>query len=188
MADDDSTTVRCRPAHAHDAEQVATLHAASWRRHYRGAYAASYLDGDVFADRLAVWSGRLAEPTGSITVLAEDDGGLAGFVHVILDEDVEWGSLIENLHVALPYHRTGIGTTLLACAARGIIECATNSATYLWVLKQNTAAQQFYRARGGACVEEAPVSPPGGVSSRLDGAPTMFRIAWPDASVLALQR
>jgi ribosomal protein S18 acetylase RimI-like enzyme len=188
MAENDPTPVRYRAAHASDAEQVATLHAASWRRHYRGAYADSYLDGDVLADRRAVWSARLADPAGSITVLAEDGGGLAGFVHVILDEDVEWGSLIDNLHVALPHQRTGIGTALLVRAAQGILERAANPATHLWVLKQNAAAQQFYRARGGASAEEAPVPPPGGVSSRLNGAPAMLRIAWPNASVLALQR
>lgn len=188
MAEDDPTPARCRAARAGDAEQVATLHAASWRRHYRGAYADSFLDGDVLADRRAVWSARLAEPASSITVLAEDAGGLAGFIHVILDEDAEWGSLIDNLHVTLPHQRIGIGTALLARAAQGIRERATNPAAYLWVLEQNAGAQQFYRARGGACVEEAPVTPPGGVPSRLNGAPAMLRIAWPDASVLALQR
>lgn len=180
--------VRFRAAHAGDAEQVATLHAASWRRHYRGAYADSFLDGDVLADRRAVWSACLADPAGSITVLAEDDDGLAGFVHVILDKDAEWGSLVSNLHVALPHQRTGIGTALLARAAQGILERTTDPATYLWVLEQNAAAQQFYRARGGTCVEKAPVPPPGDVPSRLGGAPARLRMVWPDASVLALQR
>ena len=45
-----------------DAGVVADLHADSWRRHYRGAYADSFLDGDVVADRLQVWSERLANP------------------------------------------------------------------------------------------------------------------------------
>jgi GNAT superfamily N-acetyltransferase len=187
MTEDVPTPVRYRAARAGDAEQMAVLHAANWRQHYRGAYADSFLDGDVFADRLAVWSSRLADPAGSITVLAEDDGGLAGFVHVILDQDVEWGSLIDNLHVALPHQGTGIGTALLAHAAQGVLERAANPRSYLWVLKQNAAAQRFYRARHGICVEEAPVTPPGGVSSRLRGSPAMLRIAWPDASVLALQ-
>jgi GNAT superfamily N-acetyltransferase len=43
-----------------DAETVAMLHADSWRRFYRGAYADSFLDGDLVADRRAVWSARLA--------------------------------------------------------------------------------------------------------------------------------
>jgi hypothetical protein len=56
---------------------------------------------------------------------------------------------------------------------------------YLWVLEQNAAAQEFYRALGGTCVEEAPVSPPGGVASRLAGSPAKLRFTWPDASLLA---
>ncbi|EPJ42628.1 hypothetical protein STAFG_0002 [Streptomyces afghaniensis 772] len=31
---------------------------------------------------------------------------------------------------------------------------------YLWVLEQNTAAQEFYRALGCTCVEKALVPPP----------------------------
>lgn len=164
------------------------MHAASWRRHYRGAYADSFLNADVLAHRRAIWSARLARPAGCITVLAEDDGGLAGFVHVILDEDVEWGSLIDNLHVAHRCQRTGIGTALLARAAPRILELATTPRAYLWVLEQNAAAQQFYRARVGARVEKALVEPPGGVPSRLDGSPVKLRIAWLDAFALAGQR
>jgi ribosomal protein S18 acetylase RimI-like enzyme len=188
MAENEPAPVRFRAAHAGDAERVAELHAASWRRHYRGGYADSYLDGDVLADRRAVWSSRLTHPAGSVTVLAEDADGLAGFVHVVLDEDDVWGSLVDNLHVALPHQGSGIGTALLARAAEGIIDRAAGPATYLWVLEQNTSAQRFYRSRGGACVEKALVPPPGGVPTRLNGAPAMLRIAWPDASVLAFQR
>lgn len=176
--------VRYRAARADDAEQVAALHAASWRRHYRGAYADSFLDGDVLADRRAIWTARLAEPASTVTVLAEDDAGLAGFVHIILDEDAEWGSLIDNLHVTHHRQYTGIGTALLAHGAQGILEHATHPGAYLWVLEQNTAAQQFYQARGGACVAKALVDPPGGVRSRLNGSPVKLRIAWPDAVVL----
>src|SRR5213592_3783401 len=56
-----------------DAEAVANLHADSWRRHYRGAYSDAFLDGDVVADRLAVWTERLREPDPRrCTILAED--------------------------------------------------------------------------------------------------------------------
>ena len=55
---------------------------------------------------------------------------------------------------------------------------------YLWVLRQNTAAQQFYRASGAVCVEAAKASPPGGDPSRLNGAPEKLRMAWSDASSL----
>jgi ribosomal protein S18 acetylase RimI-like enzyme len=178
------TSLRFRSADATDADRVALLHAASWRRHYRGAYADSFLDGDLEADRRAVWSSRLAAPTGTQTVLAEHDGRLVGFVHVVFDDDTSWGSLVDNLHVARDQQRRGIGTRLLACAARAVEERATGNAMYLWVLQQNTAAQQFYRASGATCVETATVSAPGGDPARLNGTPRKLRMAWPDVSRL----
>jgi hypothetical protein len=57
---------------------------------------------------------------------------------------------------------------------------------YLWVLEQNVAAQAFYRALGGTVVERGKVPDPGGVPGRLGGSPGCLRVAWPDASALAL--
>ncbi|MER5214246.1 GNAT family N-acetyltransferase [Streptomyces sp. NPDC002838] len=179
------TSLRFRAAGPDDAENMALLHSDSWRRHYRGAYSDAFLDGDVVADRRAVWSARLSAPSGSVTVVAEDDTGLAGFVHVVCDEDGRWGSLVDNLHVAQHRRRTGLGTALLSRAAGAVAERARGKAVYLWVLEQNTAAQEFYRALGGTCVEKAAVSPPGGVASRLAGSPAKLRFTWPDASRLA---
>ena len=65
-----------------DADGIAALHADSWRRHYRGAYLDTYLDGDVVADRQEVWRRRLAEPsTNQLTVIARRDDELIGFAH-----------------------------------------------------------------------------------------------------------
>jgi GNAT superfamily N-acetyltransferase len=175
-----------RRASADDAEQIASLHADSWRRRYRGAYSDSFLDGDVTADRRSVWSARLAATTNSETVLAEYDGRMVGFIHVVFDDDPRWGSLVDNLHVVHDQCRKGIGTQLLGHAARAVIERATGLAIYLWVLQQNNSAQQFYRERGATCVETAVVSPPGGDPARLNGTPRKLRLVWPDAGVLSL--
>jgi ribosomal protein S18 acetylase RimI-like enzyme len=177
--------VRLRSAGLADAEKVARLHADSWRRHYRGAYSDSYLAGDVVADRLAVWSARLTAQSGSLTVLAEEGDALVGFVHVVFDDDPKWGSLIDNLHVVHDRQRTGLGRRLIARAAGAVSEQAAGESVYLWVLEQNTSAQEFYRAMGGACAEKVMVSPPGGVPGRLNGSPAKLRLTWPDASRLA---
>jgi len=177
------TEIRLRPADAGDAAAVARLHADSWRRHYRGAYSDSFLDGDVVADRRAVWSARLAAPgPATATVVAEDDGGLAGFVHVVLDDDERWGSLVDNLHVAHTHRRAGLGTALMARAAEAIAARARRPAMYLWVLEQNTSAQEFYRAIGGARAGSATVGAPGGDPTRLNGAPVKLRMSWPDVT------
>jgi GNAT superfamily N-acetyltransferase len=129
-----------------------------------------------------VWSARLVTPTGTETILAEHGGRLVGFIHVVFDDDPIWGSFVDNLHVVHDQHRTGIGTQLLNRAARAVDERATASAMYLWVLQQNTAAQQFYRASGATCIETATVSPPGGDPTRLNGTPCKLRMAWSHAS------
>jgi ribosomal protein S18 acetylase RimI-like enzyme len=176
------TSIRFRAAGPDDAEAVARLHADSWRRHYRGAYTDSFLDGDVVADRRSVWAPRLAEPANSATVLAEDGTGLVGFVHVVFDSDDRWGSLIDNLHVVHDRKRGGVGRALMTRAFEAVVERGTGKSVYLWVLEQNTAAQGFYHAMGGTCVEKATVPPPGGVPGRLNGAPNCLRFAWPDAA------
>jgi len=114
------TSLRFRAAGPDDAEKIALLHADSWRRHYRGAYADSFLDGDVVANRRSVWSSRLAAPANSTTVVAEDDTGLVGFVHVVFDEDDRWGSFIDNLHVSHKRRRTRrrYRTPYLRCRGR----------------------------------------------------------------------
>ncbi|MEU3933788.1 hypothetical protein AB0E85_17360 [Streptomyces sp. NPDC029044] len=53
------------------------------------------------------------------------------------------------------------------------------------VVEQGTPDQEFSRALGGVCVEKAPVSPPGGVSSRPAGSAAGLRFTWADTSLLA---
>ena len=178
--------MQLRIAGPDDAKQIALLHVDSWRRVYRGAYSDTYLDGDIVTDRLSVWSTRLAAPAHALTVVAEDDHtSLAGFIHVIFDEDPRWGSLIDNLHVTHNRQRTGVGKTLLTNAAHAVVERATARTVYLWVQEQNIAAQQFYRAMQGTYLERTPITPPGGVPSRLTGTPHKLRFAWSDAALLA---
>jgi GNAT superfamily N-acetyltransferase len=173
--------IQFRSAGADDAEQVAMLHADSWRRHYRGAFADAFLDGDLVAERISVWAKRLVDPAGTATILAEQDGEFVGFAQVMFDLDPDWGSLVDNLHVYSSRRRGGIGRQLLARAAQAVVEQADGDTMYLWVLEQNVAAQQFYVAAGGSCVETAPVSPPGGDPAHLNGTPNGLRMAWPDA-------
>src|SRR4051812_31814313 len=78
--------IALRPASARDITAIAALHADSWRRHYRGAFRDSYLDGDIDTDRQAVWTERLTDPAADhVTVVADRSGEVVGFVHMILD-------------------------------------------------------------------------------------------------------
>jgi GNAT superfamily N-acetyltransferase len=179
---------RFRTAGPGDAEAVARLHSDSWRRHYRGAYSDAFLDGDVLADRLAVWSERLEKPDPRrCTILAQDDSMVIGFANTVFDEDPMWGALLDNLHVARRNQRQGIGARLMALTAAAVIERPQATGLYLWVLEQNVDAHAFYEARGGRCVGRDLVTPPGGVAVRLAGSPAKLRYAWPEPAVLLAQ-
>jgi GNAT superfamily N-acetyltransferase len=167
-----------------DAAAVANLHADSWRRHYRGAYSDAFLDGDVVADRLAVWTDRLREPDPRRCTILAEDGSLVGFANTLFADDPTWGALLDNLHVADGHKGRGIGSRLLAVTAEAVIGRPERTGLYLWVLEQNVDAQAFYQARGGRCVRRALASPPGAIASRLTGSPAKLRYAWPEPTVL----
>jgi ribosomal protein S18 acetylase RimI-like enzyme len=172
--------VKYRDATARDIEAIAALHADSWRRHYRGAYSDAFLDGDVLADRLSVWTERLTRSAtqDECTIVAERDGSVVGIAHTILDYDPTWGALLDNLHVRHDLKGLGVGTRLMVETAQAVIERRPSSGLYLWVLEGNKAAQAFYEARGGKCVGRQDSEPPGG------GTVTGLRYVWPDPSVL----
>ncbi len=174
--------VEYREATQRDVEAIARLHADSWRRNYRGSYSDAYLDGDVGADRLAVWTDRFASPSGrddQITIVAARDAVIVGFAHTILHHNRELGALLDNLHVAHDLKGHGIGTQLVVETARAVIERTPSSSLYLWVLERNTAAQAFYRALGGTFAGQETSEAPGG------GAVLGLRVVWRDPSRLA---
>jgi GNAT superfamily N-acetyltransferase len=173
--------MKYRQATASDVAAIARLHAESWRRHYRGAYLDSYLDGDVVADRIAEWSGRLSgSRAGRHTVVADLDGDVTGFAHVILDADPTWGAYLDALHVRHDLKRHGIGARLIGETARAVACRRPSTGMYLWVLEQNAAAQAFCAAQGGRCVGREVSGPfPGG------GHAFALRYAWPDPGELA---
>jgi GNAT superfamily N-acetyltransferase len=173
--------VRFRTAGPGDAHAIAGLHADSWQRHYRGAFADVFLDNDVAGYLLPLWTERLAVPAPEArTVLAEIDGAVVGLAHTILGDHPDWGAFLDNLHVAHGLKRQGIGSRLLGLTGQEVADWSPSSGLYLWVLEQNSDARAFYAARGAVCVERAEVAPPGGVAARLNGRPMSLRYAWPD--------
>jgi ribosomal protein S18 acetylase RimI-like enzyme len=170
---------RFRQATPDDAASMAALHAASWRRHYRGTFADAYLDGPIDRERLQVWTERLAHPrAGQVAILAEDDGGLAGFVCVFLDHDRLYGSLIDNLHVASDRQGLGLGKSLVRRAGDAMLFAVPRRPVYLTVLDSNHPARAFYARIGGKVVEEARKTEPDG-SDHL-----VLRVAWDSPAAL----
>jgi GNAT superfamily N-acetyltransferase len=132
-----------------------------------------------------LWAKRLAVPDPRTrTILAEQDGGLAGFAHTAPGDSPEWGALLDNLHVSYALKRQGVGRRLLSLSARAVLEAAPSSGLYLWVLDQNTGGRAFHAALGGESVERVTVRSLGGDAGRLNGQPLRWRIAWRDPALL----
>jgi len=144
-------TITYRAATFEDAQAVAHLHALSWTTAYRGGYTDEFLDGPVWEDRRAFWTGRLAElPADQYVVVAEEDGAIVGFACVTGAHHAELGSYLDNLHVAPDQHRKGIGTELMAAVRDWCVTNYPECGLYLGVLEQNARAQTFYRSLGAS--------------------------------------
>ncbi|KUL30890.1 GNAT family N-acetyltransferase [Actinoplanes awajinensis] len=168
-----------RPAGPDDAAAIAALHADSWQRHFRGCFTDTFLDGDPLADRLPVWTRRLSVPGPRRTIVADDHGHLAGFVHFVAGSDPQWGAEIDEIHIAHDRQRHGLGRELLTRAATAI---GAGSPLYLWVFAVNQPAQSFYRAMGATVVETTRFD--GAPAGVLQGTPQVLRMAWPDTAAL----
>jgi len=141
--------IQYRPARRSDADAVAILHTRSWRQNYRGDFADAFLDDELPEERLRAWRERLDQPPENQFVqLAVDGAELCGFVCAYAAEDPQWGSLVDNLHVAAAAKRSGIGTTLMRQAGAWLSPKYPELGVYLWVLESNSSARRFYESLG----------------------------------------
>jgi len=173
--------LKYRNAIVSDTEQIASLHADSWRRTYGGMMRDDFLESDVVQNRFLVWSQRLSTPSNNqFVVLAEDDGRVYGFACVFGDDDAKWGSLLDNIHVRSEMKGRGIGKRLIRSVAVWLQDRHPDSGLYLWVWEQNHRAQRFYESLGaanqGLAVRENP-----------DGSfANNFRYWWPKLTALTI--
>ena len=157
-----------RPAQISDYARIASLHADSWRRTYRGLFSDAFFDHEADADRQRVWMRRLeSAPANQYVLVAEEAANVTGFICIYGGEDPRWGALIDNLHVAHKLRRRGIGRQLMAQAFAWLEQHHATAAVYLWVMENNLNARGFYENLGASNtgVVEKP-NPVGGGSAR----------------------
>ena len=139
-----------RKATVRDAEEIAQLHVANWQLHYRGMFDDFYLDNQALADRTKVWQERLqSSDPNMLLIVAEDVGQIIGFGCLFLEDDPEYGALLDNLHVANTHCGLGIGRALMKALAEEVIKRQRRHDMYLWVLKDNINAIRFYQKLNG---------------------------------------
>jgi ribosomal protein S18 acetylase RimI-like enzyme len=175
-----ATDRQIRQALPSDADDIARLHAISWRTAYRGALSDAYLDGPIEAERAELWRGRLAQPAANqFVVIAESRGQAVGFACAYGGEDPQWGTFLDNLHVLPESKRQGIGARLMREVAAWSARAHPGQGIYLWVLGSNLDAQRFYARIGGENAGTDLWTPPDG------SALPKVRIAWRSAEALA---
>ena len=158
--------MKYREATPTDASQIAAIHAQSWRDTYRGLFSDDFLDNDVFDNRRLVWEERLRNPSGNQLVLvAQVQNKIVGFLCCYGDDDEQYGSLIDNLHIAQDYKHKGIGTQLMIKANAWLETYYLNSGVYLWVMEANHPARVFYEKLGAQNAEVVDKSNPVGGGS-----------------------
>ena len=146
--------IEYRLARPSDGEAIASLHARSWREHYRGSFDDAFLDGDLPRERLLVWRERLDHPPENQFVqLALAGAELAGFVCVYGAHDPQWGSFIDNLHVTGAFKRNGIGSALMKQAGAWLASLYPDNGVHLLVLAGNVSARRFYECLGAQNAE-----------------------------------
>lgn len=141
-------TVRIAPPHVGDAEQLADLHLDVWEEAY-----ADLMPASVFADRrsrrddrVASWSGIIANGSSDNLLAWSPDGRLLGFSSTGGGRGPDDGLPpleLMALYVRASSYGTGVGHALLEAAIG-------DSPAYLWVLDGNLRAVGFYERHGFA--------------------------------------
>ncbi|TDT46796.1 L-amino acid N-acyltransferase YncA [Maribacter spongiicola] len=170
--------MRLREATKADVEKIAKLHSVSWQQNYRASFSAEFLDNLAFDNRLNEWKNRFQNPSlNQYVLIAEEDGNFLGFMCAYFNYDDQYGTLLDNLHVALNTQGKGIGTKLMAALAKEIVQRDSTNDFYLWVLNTNIAAIKYYEKIGGVAKET--------VESNDIGDKTFLKIRyyWEDASL-----
>lgn len=172
-------TPRIRPITPADAVVLARLHAESWRSAYRGLFSDTFLDHEVHAERLQVWTERTTPlAPADLGFIAEIDHRPAGFIFVRAAHDPTWGTMVDNLHVANGLRSQGLGRQLLATAMRELLSRGHRQPVWLWVFEQNDAARRVYARLGGRETERA-------VDRSFDGAErAKWRVVWQSPEAL----
>lgn len=152
-----------RVATVEDAETIASIHARSWVETYRGIFSDKYLDDEVWAERSASWLERLTNPMpNQHTLVAVENGDICGFICAFGNQHPQWGTFIDNLHVASAHQRQGIGIILMRMAAEWSMQTYPDNGMYLEVLEDNHGARGFYQRLGATHHETNLWQPPGG--------------------------
>jgi ribosomal protein S18 acetylase RimI-like enzyme len=132
-----------------DAPAVALVHVRAWKTAYRGLLPDAYLDALRPEDRAARYTFDRTDAQHPTTLVAVEEGRIAGFATTGPARDPERvgrGELMA-LHVDPQFWNRGLGRALVAAAREQLVQRGYPEAE-LWVLEGNQRASRFYAADG----------------------------------------
>jgi GNAT superfamily N-acetyltransferase len=150
-----TVSVRVRRARPGDARAIAAVQVRSWQAAYPGIVPDGFLRSLSVEDRAARWESIFRESASTVFV-AEDDGGLVGWISVGPARDADARPSTGELwaiYLAPERWREGAGRALWA-HGRTHLEGAGFADVIVWVFEDNQRARRFYERMGFAPAPE----------------------------------
>jgi GNAT superfamily N-acetyltransferase len=156
-----------RDATPSDVPAIARVHVESRRRALAGVLPPVVADAWTVEERVATWSGVLADPAlgtrafARVAVAGGDVVGLGNAGALPVDEPGFRGE-VARLYVAPAWQRRGVGRALFLSLAAGLDEAGL-APFLLWTVARNAPARAFYVRMGGRLAGTVTVPSRGGV-------------------------
>jgi ribosomal protein S18 acetylase RimI-like enzyme len=147
-----------RLALPNDAAEIARVHVDSWRSSYRGLLADEFLDSLSEAGYTDRWR-RVIGDGASLVFVVEGADGVVGFASGGRERAGESGyeGELYAIYIVASSQRKGHGRELLHAMAAALREKGLRD-MIVWVLRDNTAAREFYERLGGTYVRAQPIT------------------------------
>jgi len=147
-----------RSAALDDAAAISRVHVDSWRTTYRRLLPDDFLAALSEAHYTERWRRVIGEDSSRVYVV-EEPHGIVGFASGGRERAGENGFTGElyAIYVLDSAQRRGHGRDLVRAVA-GALQAMELRDMIVWVLRDNTAARQFYERLGGAYVRSQPIT------------------------------
>ncbi|MGZ3694001.1 MAG: N-acetyltransferase family protein [Bdellovibrionota bacterium] len=144
--------MQIRPMLIEDAPAVALIHTRTWQHAYRGILHQQFLDSLDLEKRTQGWRNGMQNNTALIRLVAEEDGGVIGFVAGLDNREPllapESDAELWAIYVHPEKMGKGAGKKLFA-AFKDELKNRGKKRFCLWVLCENHSGRRFYEMQGG---------------------------------------
>lgn len=140
-----------RFAEKKDAEIICKINVQTWQNAYKGIIADSVLEArKADKKRIDTWE-KIIQSDERVVLVCENDGVVVGYLAAGPARD-DYGAENEiyALYVKPDFQRKGIGSALI----KKYKEVIQNKTFYLYMLRKNQQAADFYLKNGGKVCEE----------------------------------